>query len=126
MTATVRVEIARADDVLKVPTSALRFTPDAAAANAESRAARGGDQGRVWVLDHDQPRAVRVRPGITDGATTALLDAPLQEGDRVITGSAGSGPVAQSSSPFIPQRRGGGGAAASRGQVGGRSGGANR
>jgi HlyD family secretion protein len=123
MTATVNVETARADDVLKVPTSALRFTPPGAEDAPAPRAARNGG-GRVWILDSDLARPVPVRPGISDGATTALVEAPFDEGARVITGTASSGTAsAQSSSPFIPQRRGGGGG--SRGQAP-RQGGANR
>jgi len=117
MTATVNVEIARADDVLKVPTSALRFTP-ASDAGEQGRAGAGRGSSRVWVLDEGQPRAVTVMPGITDGATTAIADASLSEGTRVITGSAAGTTAAasQSTSPFLPQRRGGAGNAASRGQ----------
>lgn len=125
MTATVNVEIARADDILKVPTSALRFTPESASDSAmrhERRAASG--EGRVWILDDDQPQQVPVQVGITDGATTAILDGALTEGTRVVTGSPVTATAAQSSSPFIPQRRGGGGANASRGQGAGQPGGA--
>jgi HlyD family secretion protein len=122
MTATVNVEIARADDVLKVPTSALRFTPaDDAGAQAGAPGGRSSG-GRVWVLDEGQPRAVAVKPGVTDGATTAIVDGSLSEGTRVITGAAASTTAsAQSSSPFIPQRRGGAGAGGngSRGRAGG-------
>jgi HlyD family secretion protein len=147
MTATVTVEVARADDVLKVPTSALRFAPEGArsatAANAARPRGTGGATGtaggnsrggsgngrhaRVWVLENGQPKAVPVTVGISDGATTALLDAPLTEGSRVITGTASgttaAGGAQQSTSPFLPQRRGGGGARAQQGQ-GARGGGA--
>jgi len=116
MTATVTVQIARADDTLKVPTSALRFTP-APESGAGSRPGRGSGSERVWILDEGQPRAVPVTPGITDGATTAIADGSLTEGTRVITGAAtAAAATTQSSSPFIPQRRGGAGATASRGQ----------
>ena len=143
MTATVTVEIARADDVLKVPTSALRFTPAGVTASAAANGAaaggptgvtgrnggtraRGsanatgttgrspndgsGKPGRVWVLDDGQPNREPVKVGISDGATTAILDAPFGEGTRVITGTAAPGTAStgsQSSSPFFPQRRGG-------------------
>jgi len=129
MTATVNVEIARADDVLKVPTSALRFTPaqqnSERATPSEPRAARpAGSQvgrtpgrgGRVWVLEEGQPRAIPVSVGITDGATTAV-EGQLTEGTRIITGSATqTASSAPSGSPFIPQRRGGAGANAAAGQ----------
>ena len=118
MTATVTVEIARADETLKVPTSALRFTPSETTGDQPRSPGRGSRrEGRVWVLDDGQPQAVPVEVGITDGATTAIADGSLTEGTRVITGAATSTTAAtQSSSPFIPQRRGGAGANASRGQ----------
>jgi HlyD family secretion protein len=129
MTATVNVEIARADDVLKVPTSALRFTPARqnaeAATSTERRAATAagsqagrtpGRGGRVWVVDEGQPKAIPVTVGITDGATTAI-EGQLAEGTRVITGSAPqTASSSPSGSPFIPQRRGGAGANAAAGQ----------
>jgi HlyD family secretion protein len=112
MTATVRVETARADGTLKVPTSALRFTPRAAASSEPPRSATRGGAGRVWILEDGQPRSVPVRVGISDGATTALLGTSVSEGTMVITGTAAATVTAsQSTSPFIPQRRGGGGAA---------------
>jgi HlyD family secretion protein len=141
MTATVTVEIARADDVLRVPTSALRFTPAGVTAGARATGAgaggptgvpgrnggngaradatgttgrpqndESGKPGRVWVLDDGQPNREPVKVGISDGATTAILDAPFEEGTRVITGTAAPGTAGTStpsSSPFFPQRRGG-------------------
>ena len=97
MTANVTVEVARADDVLEVPSSALRFRP-------------GAEGTRVWVLTEAGPRPVPVRAGLSDGATTALLDGELREGMEVITGMAaqGSGSTAAATrSPFLPQRPGG-------------------
>ena len=110
MTATVSVEIARADDVLKVPTSALRFTPSTETGNDARRAGRGqNNQGRVWILEDEMPKAVPVTVGISDGATTTI-GGPLAEGTRVVTGTAAQATnTTQSTSPFIPQRRGGAG-----------------
>jgi HlyD family secretion protein len=119
MTATVTVEIARAEDTLKVPTSALRFTPSPAPGDQARPQGRGSrSEGRIWILDEGQPRPVPVTPGLTDGATTAIADGALAEGTRVITGAATattSASTQASSSPFIPQRRGAS-ANASRGQ----------
>src|SRR4051812_46106205 len=115
MTATVNVEIARADDVLKVPTSALRFTPErrpaepaASASGPRTGRAAGlpadrtaNRRGRVWVLEEGEPRAIPVSVGITDGATTAI-EGRLAEGTRVVTGSATqTASTAPSGSPFI-------------------------
>jgi hypothetical protein len=56
--------------VLKVPNAAL----DRAGA-------------RVWVLEAGKPKAVAVRLGVSDGASTELVQSPLAEGTQVIIGS---------------------------------------
>jgi HlyD family secretion protein len=149
MTANVTVEIARADNVLRVQNSALRFQPPAdalpTAAQPEATAAApptgqppdaarparpagsGGGQAsgagpragggsrpmgergaRVWVLTNGQLQPVRVRTGISDGMTTAILGGDLEEQAQVVTGVAATAAAAPASgSPLIPQRPGG-------------------
>jgi HlyD family secretion protein len=97
MTANVSVEIARADDVVRVPSAALRFGPS-----------RG--QARVWIVGaNGEPQAIPVRPGITDGAMTALLEGTIPANAEIITGGAvqATASAAASGSPLIPQRPGG-------------------
>jgi HlyD family secretion protein len=107
MTANVTVEISRQDDTLRVPTSALRFRPDAAegaqTGAAGGRGRTGGDS-QVWVLREDVPQPVTVRARLSDGTTTAVVSDALHEGDRVITGSAAaSGSSNQpAQSPLMP------------------------
>jgi HlyD family secretion protein len=118
MTATVTVEVARADNVLRVPNAGLRF--------------RGSAQRpRVWVLQNGEVKPVPVQPGISDGATTAVPEGTVAEGAQVVTGQTG-GSTARGAggSPLLPfggrrpggagGRQGTGGAAASRGQGAGR------
>jgi HlyD family secretion protein len=106
MTANVTIEIARADDALRVPSAALRFRP-------------GRDGARVWVLGEDgQPHPVQVEPGIDDGALTALVGGALPENATVITGAAqasASPATASAGSPLLPRRPGGANGAARRG-----------
>jgi HlyD family secretion protein len=135
MTANVTVEIARADDVLRVPNAALRFRPatdGTQAANGERRqgggaggagagrgnggnggpnGASGGRGGRVFVNENGQLRPVRVQTGITDGTTTAITGGDLAENIQVVTGVAiqSSGAAQPSTSPFLPFGRGRGG-----------------
>ncbi|MDB5099041.1 MAG: efflux transporter, family, subunit [Cyanobacteria bacterium RYN_339] len=47
------------------------------------------DRKQVWVLRDGKPVSVRVRTGITDGSTTAILGGRLNENDAVITESSG-------------------------------------
>ena len=124
MTAAVTIETARADDVLKVPNAALRFTPrnpepgtrnGALPAQSGGRGAKhGNDKGNaVWVLVQDRPMRVPVQPGISDGRDTAILDGDLTPGAAVLTGTTStSAPAAAApaTSPLLPfGRRGGGG-----------------
>jgi HlyD family secretion protein len=131
MTANVSVEVARAEDVVRVPNAALRFVPteemlsavaqtrsqqqpSAEAGTVRPRAAgesgrRDPSMARVWTLQDGQLRPARVRTGVSDGAVTAVLDGPLTEGATVVTGvnvaTATASPQA-ATSPFMPQRAG--------------------
>jgi HlyD family secretion protein len=82
MTAAVRVEVARAVDVLAVREAALRFTPE----DAEEAPPRS----RVWLhRGPSQLTEVRVIPGLSDGANTQVTpvaDGALNPGDRVAVG----------------------------------------
>ncbi|HEV3486776.1 MAG TPA: efflux RND transporter periplasmic adaptor subunit [Vicinamibacterales bacterium] len=108
MTASVTIEVARAEDVLKVPNAALRFQPPQArpAAAQQSDGARGR---RVWTLKDGQLQPILVRLGITDGTTTAIVGGDLAEQTPVVTGMTTStvAPAASASSPLMPQRPGG-------------------
>ncbi len=107
MTATVDIAIASREDVVVVPNAALRFDPVAAAAVgkpeeadrtlveslAPGRRWRGMNQARpgaassdpnVWVLENGKPVEVKVKPGITDGRVTEILDDSLSPGTPVI------------------------------------------
>ena len=39
----------------------------------------------VWRLESDQPVAVAVRTGLSDGSVTEVVEGPLQAGDLLIT-----------------------------------------
>jgi len=133
MTANVTIEIARADDVLRVPNAALRFRPTTevftalgqqAPAGRLPAARPGSDSGQagssarrrgnadangkhVWTLVDGHLRRIRVEAGINDGTTTAITGGDLQEGAQVVTGIATSQANTtqqRSGSPLIPQR----------------------
>ncbi|OFW36087.1 MAG: hypothetical protein A3F70_17880 [Acidobacteria bacterium RIFCSPLOWO2_12_FULL_67_14] len=114
MTANVSIEIARADDVLKVPNGALRFAPPGAQPVASGHPARQRQVdavGRVWtVRDDGQLQPIAVQTGISDGAATAIVDGPLREDTPVVTGVVAQSvaPAASATSPLIPQRPGAG------------------
>jgi HlyD family secretion protein len=141
MTANVTIQIASSENVLRVPTSALKFRPPttesgsaiataASAARGAPTAAVGttGRRGaprtgetvdpsrrRLFVLHDGQMSPLRVRTGVSDGAMTAILEGELKEGDQVVTGMAAQGTTTAqaSTSPLLPfgGRRGGAGGA---------------
>jgi HlyD family secretion protein len=111
MTATVAIEVARADDVFKVPASALRFAPDGSGTRRPTAAAPSG--GRVWVLREGQLHPIDVTAGLSDGSTTAVAG-DLHEGMRVVTATTGGSAAtsAPAQSPLMPFARGRGGRSA--------------
>ena len=113
MTARLTVEIARADNVVRVPAAALRLRPtpeqlDALNGSAED-AVKG--LGRVWLLGENGLTGVNVRTGLTDGTWTELVDPPFAEGARIVTRitatTAASTPTGGTNNPLMstPGRR---------------------
>ena len=132
MTATLAIEVARADGVLRVPASALRFRPskevlaayggdedattDGQAEGAAgqrawprtpgSAAANGRQWATVWQLANGELQQLRVRTGLSDGTTVAVLDGPLVEGAQVVTNTTtvttGTTTGTGSGSPLVP------------------------
>lgn len=94
MTANVSVEVAKKDDVLKLPPVALRFKPKAKDAqqpeakrppSAEpGRGPRKGKGQQVYILRDNKPVAVAIKTGIANNAAIELVEGALKEGDEVI------------------------------------------
>jgi HlyD family secretion protein len=121
MTASVSVVTDRRDNVLRVPTAALRFQPPSSDRggrqisgdrNAPGRepgrgsgannsspmrpgnradGARGGPDRAVWVLRDQKPVRVPVGTGLADGTFTEITNGDLQAGAAVITAITGGG-----------------------------------
>ena len=114
LTASVSIEVARHEKVLRVPNAALRFKyePGEAASGAGGGPASGsgttpGGPGRhqVWAPEGKDLKAVPVHPGITDGSYTEVVEGALKEGQEVVTGIMEPGekaPVAVNN-PFMPK-----------------------
>jgi HlyD family secretion protein len=114
MTASLTIEVARRDDVLRAPAAALRFKPGADVLAALGAAAPGGRGPTVWPQTGETVAPVRVKTGITDGQWTELIEAPFTEGTPLVTrvvlgGGAQAVPAsAPSTSPLMgaqPGRR---------------------
>ena len=135
MTANLTVTIDERNNVLKVPNSALRFTPQdpsgqkgsGGSGNSNGQAGRRRAQGDgasgsasvnfapasapvlegqtrlVWVLGQDgKPQSRRIKVGLTDGASTEVVEGDLKEGDMAITGQTLSGSKTQTSQTSTP------------------------
>ncbi len=111
MTATLDIEVARADDVLQVPTAALRFTPtdamlESTGSAPEANTARKGGRGsQVWIQTATGIAPLTVRAGLTDNVTVEVTGPGLEEGEQVVTGLAAANAApgaANSGSPLMP------------------------
>ena len=121
LTANVRFEVARADNVCLVPSAALRWTPsveqvapayrDGAivtpqTANAETQATLNPDktQGVLWVRQEQHVRPLPVRLGLSDGTSTEVRGEGLTEGMEIVTGvETSSSGQSGSANPFMPK-----------------------
>jgi HlyD family secretion protein len=126
MTSTVSIETARADNALRIPAAALRFTPSetllkefpSTSPGAEGSAPlkRSGPRAQViWQLSNGQLHRIPVRVGVSDGTQAEVIADGLTEGTSIITGvarseSSADAAPATSASPLMPQmpRRPGG------------------
>ncbi|MFH1029422.1 MAG: efflux RND transporter periplasmic adaptor subunit [Pseudomonadota bacterium] len=118
MTANVSIEVARKDDVLKLPPAALRFKPktktedaknkgseERGGANKQRPAAGSADQGgkpggrkagngqQVYILKDNKPVAVKIRTGIANNSSIELVESTLKEGDEVVIEQTGGDSV---------------------------------
>jgi len=118
MTSTVSIETARADQALRIPAAALRFTPsqtllkEFGATNTEppQEAGAGANRRRaqaVWALTNGQLHKIPVRVGVSDGTQVEVTGEGLSEGTSIITGVARAdkteAAAATSGSPLVPQ-----------------------
>jgi HlyD family secretion protein len=131
MTANVTVLVDQRENILKVPSSALRFhpslkkkkysggagkagpmarnmsTPDSSTIMSNSAGLRMAGQNMLWILSpQEKPEPVPVRIGISDGSYTQVISDNLKEGDKVIVGE--NNPTSSSNNnqqvnPFTPR-----------------------
>jgi HlyD family secretion protein len=89
MTAASRVVTAERQDVLRVPSQALRYAPGglkaATSAAGNQPAAAPSDQSTVYVLRDGEPVQVPVTVGLDDDAYAEIVKGDLQAGDKVVT-----------------------------------------
>lgn len=109
LTANVEFILAERDNVLAVPNSALRFTPDAAMVPAEYlNFSLNEDERSVWVMRDGKICPVAVKTGLNDGVHSEIIAGNLKPGDEVITGVTvvkieENDTRDNSGSPFLPK-----------------------
>ena len=125
LTANVKFEEGRSNDVLLVPNAALRWSPKPQDVATEFRTVSANEPGQnenlhssqnsqsqaavngvVWTLQDSYVRPIKVRLGLSDGTKTEVQGDELKEGLQVVTGqqaqqTADSG----TTNPFVPQIR---------------------
>jgi HlyD family secretion protein len=116
MTANVSIEVAKKDDVLKLPPAALRFKPKTEESDTKEKVSSarkedspkrsegggkpngGGKSGpggknkggglKVYLLKEGKPVASPVKTGIANNSSIELVESELKEGDEVIIGQS--------------------------------------
>jgi HlyD family secretion protein len=94
MTANLTIEVARRDDVLRVPSAALRFKPDAEVLARfgvnGTPATPASKSATVWMSTGPSISPVSVKAGASDGSQTEVIGAPFAEGALVVTRASAS------------------------------------
>ena len=84
MTAEVNTIVDNKNDVLRVPTSALRFVPPPNA-NAKPIPESTGNKTYIWTLTgNNQLNPVMIKTGISDDYYTEILEGDIKDGDEVV------------------------------------------
>jgi len=86
MTANVSITIETHPDVLRIPNAALRFKPAEAKDKSDLTLDKRGIKGpKVWILEKDKPKSVKVTIGLSDGNYTEISGGEIKEGQEIIT-----------------------------------------
>jgi HlyD family secretion protein len=113
MTADIICEVARHENVFKIPNAALRFKPEqrtnGESSTEKSGPGRTGHRPRIWISPSagGSLRPVPVTLGITDGAFTEVGEpTPLVAGEEVVIGLQTAENSEKTVNPFTPQMPG--------------------
>ena len=85
MTTNVAIIVSTKNGVVRIPKSALRFSPTPPERNRTARQQQKGPA--VWILENNAPKRVPVTAGISDGTYSELLSGEITEGQEVIVES---------------------------------------
>lgn len=128
MTASVSVEVAKAEDAVRIPNAALRFRPtvEALASLGQVMPASAAGKGEhVWVDVDGLLQPVPVQVGISDGQTTELVDGAIHLDTLLVTNISTAGTPTRAAASattgglFMPPTGGGAGGGQRQGARGG-------
>ena len=113
-TAYATIPTGRVDDCVRIPNSALRFTPSLPALQlqqlyrqydipATATTSHVGGRQVVWKLEAGALRPVAVQVGITDYTNTQLISGDLKPGDELVIGDGLGGGAEGSGRPVVPK-----------------------
>lgn len=88
MTANIHFVVMQKNDVLRVSNAALRYQPKDNELNPSSKQTKSATQSTIYRLSDNQPVAVSVVTGITDGNFTEIVSGEINEGDKIIISEA--------------------------------------
>ncbi len=107
LTANVTIYTMEKQDVLSVPTKALRFAPNEAIMTDSEKIEDVESSNKVWTKEGDTFKAHAVEIGVTNGTLTEILSG-IAEGTDVLTDFNIEGEIEeeeQASNPFMPHPR---------------------
>jgi len=90
MTANVNIEVLRRENILSIPSAALRFKPADTGEETKQRSSAGKSRSgdslpqRVFILQDGKPLRVSVQSGITDDSHVEIVAGELRSGQEVI------------------------------------------
>jgi HlyD family secretion protein len=90
MTANVSIITKKSQDVMCVPSIALKYSP-------ETSGQKYKNQG-IWILDGDKPKRIDITQGASDDTNVEIISKQLKLGDKVIIGSTGGSKKSEKSS----------------------------
>lgn len=110
LTANVTIFTMEKNDVLAVPSKALRFMPNEALLQKDQKIEDVEAKTKLWTMEGNTFKAHAVETGTTNGMLTEILSG-ISEGTEVLTdfnisGGAEPGADQQAQNPFMPRPRG--------------------
>lgn len=110
MTANTSIQVAIAENALRVPNASLRYTPSEVLKGEPDKKALVGrkthekDSSSVWVLEHGKLKQAHIQVGVSDDHFTEILGGDVTEGQEVVIAEVSS-KTTKKDSQNVPWRK---------------------